>query len=186
MHKEKNKAKETTLEYWWNEFLFRKRYTFETEIPPEVVSERFRQLETEREGWFTEMWRMHRLESEVYYSSIDGDYKFDLKRLRRSRSMYITTARASGRIYHDQRGVTLISGEAKLGIVNHIMVVLSIGILLFVFSTMMQFGIYRGVFALFALAVISIMGFSWWRLLTDRNLLIEQIRQIVVLGKAKQ
>lgn len=185
MYKEKAKHKETVLEYWWNEFLFRKKFSFETEVAPETCAETFRRMQTRKEGWWTEMWRRAKWETSVY--SLDEErYSFQLVIKRRNRGAYLTSAQASGKISRDQRGATLVEGEARLGAISHVFILIAIFMIVFVFFGMNRYMMDEFPFLIFSLLIVGILGFTWWRLLDDRNKLIERIRFEVVREKAKR
>lgn len=187
MLKEKPKAKEqeTALQYWWNEFLFRKTFTFESHLPPDVCAESLRRINTPSGDWWTEMWRRRRLTSDVY-SSIDYEYTFDIQARQRGKRRYYTTAQAKGSIHQDARGITIVDGVVKLGAGSQIGGLIAIGMFMMMFFWISGIVMREPVSLLIIIFVIGLTVMGWFQNLADRNHLIEQVRYAVMRGKSKR
>lgn len=184
--KRKGKEHESALVYWWNEFLFRKHFTFETTLPPDVCADNLTQIETQREDWWTELWRRERQTSDVYKVDIDI-YQFDIQFMRRGKGGYQTSAQAAGTIRPNEQGGAWVQGEVKLNplmqVILVVMIVIFGGFFSIVASDIADAAWFLALWFLIMLAVII---FSWFQIYRDRNRIIEQIRDMVLRVKAKR
>lgn len=177
MEKIKAKEESSVFEYLWNEFLFRKNFTFETQKPIDDCYKSLSRLQTMDEGFFSDVWSRQRITGAVLDHGKDN-YVFSLEIQRRNKGIFFTTARASGTISHDQCGVSVIVGQAKLGTFYNIMVLVIIAVILF-----MMFGVIEGITSknlfvgLFILVTLVIV---WLQMLSDRDQLISQIRSAIL------
>lgn len=103
----KSHKKQSILGYWWGELLFTKRFTFETALSPQACAERLKGMAPEPDAKPADKHEPH-----VLYSG-EGDYTFEVTLHRYIKRTYDPAAFASGRIFADQRGVTLVTGFVR-------------------------------------------------------------------------
>lgn len=205
MPKKKSKSKETTLGYWWNCFLFRKHFTFETQLSPAECANTL----PPRDGLWANAWIKFRLKSEL--TNLPGDayhFKIYAERgdpptsqnavYRSSRlPVYFETAYSEGVISRIPEDKTIVHGWAKTSVANEVAASIMIAIYLFLCSSLYflpyfddqksQEGI--ALWGLLAMSILIIMLISymvrWWRMYIDRNRIIQQLHEILLAEKVK-
>jgi len=183
MAKDKLKSKDSTAQYWWYEFLFRKNITVETPLSPDECAKILREFE---HNWFDDwqdIWKPFRIESKVYDQE-DDNYTFKLTVTRKQRRSNYSTVEAKGTISDDNRGITVIQITAMFSASFQIVLVAAIA-----FMLLMLFNGFGNDFDesnIIGLGfVIVVYGIVWIRGLLDRNQLIKRVRDALLREKAK-
>lgn len=189
MTKTKQKSKETVLDFWWNEFLFRKHFSFETSLSPDECAAQIKHMDIPFIDWWSQQIRTTNVDIDVQPDG-ESSYIFELQAKRKSKRSYYTTATANGFVYADQRGTTMVVGTVKLGILYHILFLVMIagGMFYFTRDFLQRSEFYSGSgfpFPLWILVIFGLYGFYWLRMLFDRNALVDYLRDAVLREKAK-
>lgn len=180
MNKKKHQTRESIFTYLWNEFLFRKRFIFETSLTLETTTEALRELRTPE----SYEWGQPRVKIWVYPSR---DYEFEatLEDFRKEDQKYYLKATANGRLVQNTEANTKIIGYAKIG--------KELQIALLVFLVMIYFT-YNSPIIVIPIVIVVRLGirlifagsFMFYRSVSYRNQLIETIRDTVLKDKAKR
>lgn len=177
MTKTKRKAKQQNfLQYVLNEFVFfRRDFTFITHLSPEETARNLRQLSYEKQG----CWRQRRIIAETYTSR--SQISFEVKSERPNKRRYSQSAKATGTIFADDDGTTVVEGSVKMGgLAYWLGVLMLLGFMVFI-STMTN-----SIDAPFLLTLYgAILIFIWVGMYLDRNYLVNIIEQAVGSEKAK-
>jgi hypothetical protein len=174
--KPKRKRKShSDLTYWWNEFLFTRRFEFETTLPPEDCAERLRGLKGKVGGFWYQYWSSYlRIAAEVDDSGPDIHFRI---RTRRGTGGGVTISEAVGdTLTDDINGAVMVSGESKFGRLFYTLMILGLVIgLMFMWSSVNYTPLPLLAFAIY-----------WWWFYRDRNRLIRLIGEALDDTKAKR
>jgi len=176
----KSHKKQSILGYWWSELLFTKRFTFETALTPEACAERLKGLAPLPDAKPADKHEPH-----VLYSG-EGDYSFHVTLHRYTKRAYDPVAFASGRIFADQRGVTLVTGfvrftpSAYLALLFILIVVFGIW-----FWITSAYDVDDPVMTLWLVFGVWMIIVYWVAQISARNRLLNAIRNALFEEKAK-
>lgn len=180
MSKSKHKAKQQNfLQYFLNEFIFfRRDFSFVTHLSPEQAANNLRQLNFENQGCR----RSRRIIAEV----TDGfsEYSFEVKTEQPSKNRYAQSAKATGTIFADDDGVTIIEGTVTMGgLAYWIGVIFLLAIMMFAYIQVNSTSSSPVVFPIIVYG--AILFYLWIQMYRDRNYLIQIIDYAINGDKAK-
>lgn len=185
MSKTKRKAKQQNfLNYFLNEFVFfRRDFVFVTHLSLEETAENLRHLSYQKQG----CWRKRRIKAETFDNL--SEISFEVKSEQPAKSGYSQSAKASGRIFSDDDGITVIEGSVTMGgLAYWLGVIFLIGYSFFMYwridSMPPEVTPSEGLLLIpifFGAALI----YMWLRMYSDRNYLANIIEQAVSSEKVK-
>jgi hypothetical protein len=185
MDKPKRKTKQQNfLNYLLNEFIFfRRDFTFVTHLSPEETAENLQHLTYEKKSFW---WRQRRIKVETVANR--NEISFEVKAEQPQKMRYAQSAKASGTIFADDDGATVIEGAVSMGGLQYWLgVVFVIGYLIFVYWSIQSSPEQTPPEALIMMPIFfgGILVFLWLRMYRDRNYLASIIEQSVSAEKAK-
>ena len=180
MSKSKHKAQQQNfLQYFLNEFIFfRRDFSFVTHLSPEQAANNLRQLNFENQGCR----RSRRIIAEV----TDGfsEYSFEVKTEQPSKNSYSQSAKATGTIFGDDDGMTIIEGTVTMGgLAYWIGVIFLMGFMVFISIQMSGSSTHAVLFPTFIYG--GLLVYMWVQMYRDRNYLTQIIDYVINGEKAK-
>lgn len=184
MSKPKRKTQQqNALQYFLNEFIFfRRDFSFVTHLSVEETANNLQHLSYEKQG----CWRQRRIRANVYDGS--GEISFEVKAEQPQKSRYAQSASATGTIFADDDGMTLVEGSVTMGGLSYWLgIVILMGFLLFVYWQMQSIPEATPAEAMVMLPLFygGFIVFMWVRMYRDRNYLASIIERAVTYEKAK-
>lgn len=180
--KNKRLQQESPLAYWWNEFLFRKKFRFETTLSPNASAESIQQIQSHSPGgWWANMWNTRRVEVNSMQVG-DEVYHFTVRIQQRSRSGYQTQVEAEGSIFPGEQGGSVIEGAAKMNPYAKLMIILIIVMLMTTFGANAA----PDPAVLWVSGMVIVLVLTWVSMYRERNQIIEKIRYMVMREKIKR
>lgn len=181
MSKPKRKAKQQNfLQYFLNEFiLFRRDFSFVTHLSVENAAKNLRELNFQSQG----CWRKRRILADVVNEG--HEYSFEIKTERPSNYSHSQSAKATGMIFTDDDGMTIIEGSDIMG--GKAPWLETILLLPLIFSSIYFKATSEPVFFVFLPIIICGVAFIFWwvQMYRDRNHLVKIIENAVLPEKAK-
>jgi|GEM_PF-2811625 len=157
----------TLLQMLWQEFLFTKRFTLQTPLSPYEVIEALNELAHPRQGW------LYPVSKQVDIAlNIEGRYEFTIRLQRTSRGIPYTMAQVNGEIRADGLH-TQLEGQARFGALYHVFLFVYTVVMILIFTTMRIW--MQPNTSLFLMIIVTFLLLGWWRMLTDRNSLIDEM-----------
>lgn len=180
--KRKSKNRSVARQTLWDDVLFSTKFSIETTHTPVQCAAILKKIKNSPASW-SNRWKIVDLKVTTQLDEISFQFEASLYRTRNN----LVASRATGMIYADNRGKTLIEGAARFGLSSYffsllITILTAIAVLLFYLNIQQQDSSWMRVLCNFfgLLALIGSSLYMWYTQFNERNKLIREIRIKVI------